>query len=121
MDIFCKIMDGKIPSYTIFEDEIVKVFLDVNPKVNGHCLIVPKKHSKDIYDTDNETLMHIFEIARKISPILEKKLKADGITLTQNNGLYEEVKHFHLHVIPQYKSKKEKLNIEEVFKIISDK
>ena len=44
MDIFCKIIKGEIPSYTLYEDETVIVFLDVNPDVNGHTLIVPKKH-----------------------------------------------------------------------------
>ncbi len=118
MDIFCKIMKGEIPSYAIYEDEIVKVFLDVNPLVNGHSLIVPKKHFKDIYDIDNETLIHIMEVARKISPEIEKKLNADGITLTQNNGLYQEVKHFHLHIRPQYKEKQKIMPIEEIYKIL---
>ena len=48
MDIFCKIVNGEIPSYTIYEDDIVKVFLDVNPDANGHLLIIPKKHILNI-------------------------------------------------------------------------
>ena len=119
MDIFCKIMKGEIPSYTLYEDEIVKVFLDINPLVNGHSLIVPKKHFKDIYDIDNNTLTHIFDVARKISPKIEEKLDADGITLTQNNGLYQEVKHFHLHIKPQYKNKEKLKPIDEVYNILS--
>ena len=63
--IFCKIVNGEIPSYTIYEDDIVKVFLDANPDVNGHTLIVPKKHYQDLFDIDNETLIHIMDIARK--------------------------------------------------------
>lgn len=118
MDVFCKIMNGDIPSYTIYEDDIVKVFLDVNPAMNGHALVVPKKHYKDIYDIDNETLIHVFEVARKVGPEIEKKLDADGITLLQNNGLYEEVKHFHLHIRPQYKKPKEKLKPEDVYNIL---
>ena len=57
--IFCKIMNGSIPSYTIFEDEIVKVFLDINPNSLGHTLIVPKKHVSDFTTIDDETLLHI--------------------------------------------------------------
>lgn len=118
MDIFCKIINGDVPSYTIYEDESVKVFLDVNPKVNGHALVVPKKHFKDIYDIDNDTLIHVIEVARKIGPMIEKKLKADGITLVQNNGLYEEVKHFHLHIQPQYENYKKLMDLEEVYNLL---
>ena len=48
--IFCKIINGEIPSYTIFEDELIKIFLDINPSSNGHCLVIPKKHFVDIND-----------------------------------------------------------------------
>ncbi len=113
--IFCKIMEGEIPSYTIYEDELVKVFLDVNPDVNGHALIVPKKHYKDLFDIPNETLMHIFEIARKMDPLFKEKLNAQGLTLVQNNGLYQEVKHFHLHLKPQYKEKQTIKSVEEIY------
>ena len=50
MDVFCKIINNEIPSYTIYEDEMVKVFLDVNPNHTGHTLIVPKKHYQDFFD-----------------------------------------------------------------------
>lgn len=119
MDIFCKIMNGEIPSYTIFEDDIVKVFLDINPKVNGHALVVPKKHFKDLYDIDDDTILHILKTSREISPKILKALNADGITITENNGLYQEVKHFHLHIVPQYKEKKELLDVKEVYEILS--
>ena len=118
MDIFFNIIDGEVPSYKIYEDDIVLAFLDVNPDVNGHTLIVPKKHYKDLYDIDNDTLVHIFDVARQISDILLSKLNADGLTLVQNNGLYQEVKHFHLHLKPQYKDKKELLNPKEVYELI---
>jgi len=118
--IFCKIMNGEIPSYTIYEDEIVKVFLDVNPGVNGHTLIVPKKHYLDLYDIPNDTLMHILEVSRKIGKLLEEKLGANGITLVQNNGLYQEVKHYHLHVKPQYKIIENKMEIKDVYEKITN-
>ena len=85
--IFCKIVNEEIPSYTLYEDEIVKVFLDVNPDVNGHTLIVPKKHYQDLFDIDNDTLMHI--------------------------------KHFHLHLKPQYKNEGNLLPVEEIYKKIN--
>ena len=120
MDIFCKIINDEVPSYKIYEDDILLAFLDVNPGVNGHTLIVPKKHYKDLYDMDNDTFTHIIDVARKIGTMLEEKLHADGITLVQNNGLYQEVKHFHLHVRPQYKEKQELISLEEIHKMITE-
>ena len=64
MDIFCKIIKGEIPSYTIYEDEIVKVFLDVNPNHNGHTLIVPKNHYENLCDIDEEVWNHILKISK---------------------------------------------------------
>lgn len=104
MDIFCRIVNGEIPSYTIYEDEIVKVFLDVNPRSNGHTLIIPKKHYLDLDDIDLDTLNHIMKIAKKIKKLLEERLKPNGIMLVQNNGDLQEVKHYHLHLVPDYEN-----------------
>lgn len=119
MDIFCKIVNNEIPSYTIYEDEIVKVFLDVNPNHNGHTLIIPKKHYQDLFDIEEETINYILKIAKQIAKQLKERLKYDGITLCENNGYGQEIKHFHLHLIPKYK-KEEKISVEEIYnKIMS--
>ena len=107
--IFCKIINNEIPSYTVFEDDIVKVFLNINPDTNGHLLIIPKKHVLALQEIDNETLLHIMEIARKMQKQLKEKLNIDGLTLIQNNGDAQEVKHYHLHLVPFY-NKKQELN-----------
>ena len=83
--VFCKINKGEIPSYTIFEDDIVRVFMDV---------------------------------ARDIKKLLEEKLNIDGVTLIQNNGDVQEVKHFHLHLKPYYNSKQELMDVKEVYNIL---
>ena len=116
--IFCKIVKGEIPSYTIYEDEIVKVFLDVNPESTGHMLIIPKAHYTDIDDIDLDTLKHINEVAKKMHILLKDKLNIDGMTTIQNNGVPQEVKHFHMHLKPYYNDDK-KLSIEEVFDILT--
>lgn len=115
--IFCKIIKGEVPSYTIYEDDIVKVFLDINPDSNGHTLIIPKKHYKDLMDIDADTLAHIMIIAKKIKSLLEEKLNIDGVTLIQNNGEVQEVKHFHLHLKPYYKVSNN-MSVEEVYNIL---
>ena len=117
--IFCKIINGDIPSYTIYEDEIVKCFLDVNPESNGHTLIIPKKHYTALKDIPVETLSHIMEVAKKMETLLEEKLHYDGLRLVQNNGFIQEVKHYHLHLIPMYKNKNEKLEIKEIYEKIT--
>lgn len=116
--IFCKIINGDIPSYKIYEDEKMLAFLDVNPVSVGHTLIIPKKHTLDINTIDNDELISIIDKARDIAKILMDKLNADGFTLTQNNGCAQEVKHFHLHIIPKY-NKIIKMNIEETHKLMS--
>lgn len=115
MDIFCKIINGEIPTKSIYEDEIVMVIMDVNPRSNGHSLIIPKKHYQDLYDIDGDVLNHIMWVAKKISTLLVEKLNCDGITLEENNGISQEVKHFHLHVIPKYKKETEILDIQKIY------
>ena len=115
--IFCKIVNGEIPCYKVYEDDIVLAFLDINPSSNGHTLIIPKKHYKDITDIDNDTVSHIFDVARIIKKKLEDKLGIDGLTLIQNNGDVQEVKHFHLHLRPYYKNNKLE-SVEEIHKKI---
>lgn len=117
--IFCKIINGDIPSYKIYEDELVYAFLDINPLSPGHTLIVPKKHYLDLSDIDNETLIKIMDTARIIRKKLEDKLNIDGLTLIQNNGEVEEVKHFHLHLKPYY-NKEINYTIEEVYNLLKE-
>lgn len=117
--IFCKIIKGEIPSYTVYEDDFVKCFLDINPDCDGHMLIVPKNHVKDLDEIDNDTMLKVIECARKMKQRLEDKLKIDGLTLVQNNGSVQEVKHFHLHLKPHYKDK-ESIEIVKHSEFIND-
>lgn len=112
--IFCKIVKGEIPCYKIYEDEDILAFLDVNPVGLGHTLIIPKKHFLDLMEIDNDILSKIMNKSKEIAKLLVEKLDADGFTLVQNNGIAQEVKHFHLHVIPKY-GKKVNLDIEDVY------
>lgn len=100
--LFCKIIEGSIPSKTIYEDELVKVFLDINPNTNGHCLIIPKKHIVTVKEVDNILTTHILEVEKKIYDLLKEKLNIKGLTIVQNNELGQEVKHYHVHLIPRY-------------------
>ena len=109
--IFCQIIKGEIPSYTIYEDEIVKAFLDISPESNGHTLIIPKKHFENSYEMDAETLKSIEIASQKIGKLLKEKLNCQGITRVQNNEYGQEVKHYHMHLIPRYEKDNFRLEI----------
>lgn len=101
--IFCKIIKGDIPSKTVFEDDIVKVFLDVNPNTEGHMLVVPKKHIADFTEMDDETLTHIHHVIKDMKELIYNKLGAIGLKIVNNYGCEQLVKHYHVHLIPVYK------------------
>ena len=124
--IFCKIINNEIPSYTVYEDEVVKVFLDISPKTNGDLLIIPKEHFTNVVDIPLDVLNHINKIVKEMYELLKEKLHCDGMTVIQNNDYGQEIKHYHVHLTPRYKNdllsheyNKNMLKpIEEVFKII---
>ena len=125
--IFCKINNKEIPSYTVYEDELVRVMMDINPVTNGHLLIIPKEHYTNLEDIPLETLTHIQKIAKDMFSLLKDKLNIDGLTLCQNNEYGQEVKHYHLHLIPRYKGDNVRMftnlkkdDIKEVYEKISD-
>ena len=119
--LFCQIINGNIPSETIYEDDTVKVFLDINPTTNGDSLIVPKKHFKDFLEIDNETLSHMNDVIRKLYPLYQEKLHCEGLTICHNTDYGQEIKHFHIHFIPRYTNDEVKhLSNREVLKDIKE-
>lgn len=102
--LFCKIINGDIPSETVYEDDLVKVFLDINPTTNGDSLIVPKKHFKDFREVPDEFLTHMNTVIKKLYPIYQEKLNCQGLTICHNTDYGQEIKHFHIHFIPRYKN-----------------
>lgn len=126
--LFCKIINNEIPSSTIYEDDLIKVFLDINPTTNGHMLIIPKKHHVNIMDIDEDIVSHALKVIReKLYPMLKKNLGCDGLTIVQNNEYGQEVKHYHIHLIPRYQddlvsdsyNKEMLIPVEEVFARLS--
>ncbi|MDE5908703.1 MAG: HIT family protein [Lachnospiraceae bacterium] len=104
--IFCKIIAGKIPSHTLYEDEQFKVILDVGPATKGHALILPKQHYANLYELPEDTAADVMKLAKKMMKTMTDKLKCDGFNLVQNNGEVagQTVFHFHMHLIPRYKN-----------------
>lgn len=104
--IFCKIVNGEIPSKTIYEDTMFKVILDVSPATKGHALILVKDHYANFFELPEDVAAEAIKLAKKIATKMKENLQADGFNLVQNNGEVagQTVNHFHLHLIPRYKN-----------------
>lgn len=102
--IFSKIISGEIPSFKIYENDYVYAFLDISQVSKGHTLLVPKKPSANIFETDEETMKHIGVALPKVANAIKKAFHPDGLNIIQNNGEYadQSVFHIHFHLIPRY-------------------
>ncbi|CAN2200934.1 Hit Diadenosine tetraphosphate (Ap4A) hydrolase and other HIT family hydrolases [Candidatus Nanopelagicaceae bacterium] len=103
--IFCKIVEGSIPSYKVYEDDFTYAFLDIFPANRGHTLVIPKKHVKDIHEADAQTYGQVAATAKVVADLLNAQLGSDGTTVFQmsREAGWQTVFHLHMHVIPRWK------------------
>lgn len=94
--IFCGIVSGNIPAYTIYEDDHYLAFMDIFPRTKGHALVIPKKHYRWV--TDVPEFGTYCEIAKKVALAVQKTL---GSTFVSFVTVGEEVQHAHIHILPQ--------------------
>lgn len=101
--IFCKIINGEIPCYKIYEDEYTFAFLDIAGDVDGHTLVIPKKHCKNILDCDEETLKNVMKTVQKISKHYTQNCGYNGVNLlnASDESAQQSVFHFHIHIVPR--------------------
>ncbi|MBI4018879.1 MAG: HIT family protein [Candidatus Aenigmarchaeota archaeon] len=101
--LFCKIISGEIPSKKIYEDASSVGFLDINPANPGHTLVVPKRHSENIFDADDESLKGAIVAVKKVTSMIKERTGCQGVNIVQNNGKAagQIVSHVHFHVIPR--------------------
>lgn len=102
--IFCAIVDGEIPSRTVYEDEETLAFLDANPLAPGHVLVIPKSHHERLNDLPEGLAGTVLDtLYRLVSPV-ETAVEAEGSTVAFNNGSAagQEVPHVHGHIIPRF-------------------
>ena len=122
--LFCKIIKNEIPSKGILENDSLYVFMDINPVSNGHLLIVPKEHVVNVLDVKSDFINIALEtIKNDLYPLLKSQLNIDGLTITQNNFLGQDVKHYHIHLIPKYSKDNpyyEKKDVEEIYNVLND-
>ncbi|MEM5018289.1 HIT domain-containing protein [Metabacillus indicus] len=101
--IFCDIIEKKAHAFILYENEMVCCFLDKFRINKGHVLVVPKKHYEEFSEVDEESLKQVILTAQKAARSLETLLNTDGITIMQNNGVFKDVEHYHMHIIPRFK------------------
>ncbi len=102
--IFCKIINGDIPSAKVYEDDAVYAFLDLGQVTKGHTLVVPKKHARNMLDLDEDTAAELFRRMPKIAKAVKEVYNADGLNILNNNEeiASQTVFHCHVHLIPRY-------------------
>jgi len=102
--LFCKIVSGEIPSHKIGEDDKTLAFMDINPWTRGHALVIPKEHSRNIYDADPDDLAATHVAAQRLAQRMRDRLACEGINILQSSEpvAMQTVFHTHVHVIPRY-------------------
>ena len=102
--IFCKIIKKEIPSNIVYEDNKFLAFLDIAKATNGHTILIPKKHSKNILECDDELLKEMIVIAKNIANKYIERLYAKGCNILTNCNEVagQTCFHFHIHIIPRY-------------------
>lgn len=95
--IFSQIVAGNIPCFRILEDDDFLAFLDVNPLVIGHVLVIYKKEIDYIFDLDDDVLGRMLVFSKKVALLLKTKINCEKIGLSVI-GL--EVPHVHIHLVP---------------------
>ncbi|HKW58535.1 MAG TPA: HIT domain-containing protein [Candidatus Dormibacteraeota bacterium] len=102
--VFCEIVHGTSPVSWVYQDDTVVAFMDVQPITRGHMLVMPREHAVLITDINEAAAMRTFGVARWLALVARRTLGASGVNLIVMDGeaAYQDVPHFHVHVIPRY-------------------
>jgi histidine triad (HIT) family protein len=128
--LFCKIINGEIPCYKIYEDEQIFAFLDIGPVSKGHTLVIPKNHASTMQEGTADDALAIIKTIYHIAPKIMKALGASGYNLGMNYGLSggQDIFHTHMHFMPRYdgvprkfeKQKVESIELEKIAQLIHE-
>ena len=129
MCVFCAIAAHETPSKVVYEDDKFIAFLDLTQTTIGHTLVVPKRHSKCIFDLNEEDAKEIMVVVKKVANKLKASLNPIGLNIINNNEKpLQSVDHFHIHLIPRYendnfdilfKDNSKEVNLDEILKKIN--
>ena len=101
--IFCKIVEGSMPCYKIYEDEYALAFLDISKDCYGHTLVVPKKHFENVLDCDEEYLSKVMIAVKKVANHYVNNCGFKGVNILNASGVeaQQSVFHLHFHILPR--------------------
>ncbi|MBA5777995.1 HIT family protein [Stappia sp. F7233] len=107
-NVFAKILRGELPCHKIYEDDKTLAFMDIMPRGDGHCLVIPKAASRNILDIAEEDLFAVMATAQKLARAVVEAFNADGTTIQQFSEPAggQIVFHTHVHVIPRFEGVK---------------
>lgn len=102
--IFCRIVNGEVPSVKIYEDDDVLSFLDISPANKGHALVIPKKHFELLTDVPDDLLAKVIQIVKMLSASVVEGTESEGFNIVCNNKAVsgQMVPHVHFHIIPRF-------------------
>jgi histidine triad (HIT) family protein len=102
--VFCRIVEGSAPSYPVYQDEHAFAFLDRAAVAPGHTLVVPRRHTADIWSIDRAEAGRLMETVHDVARLLGERLSPDGMTISQANRAAggQGVLHLHVHLLPRY-------------------
>ena len=102
--LFCKVVAGEIPAQLVDEDEHTVAFMDISPWTRGHALVIPRRHSANLYEIGEDDLASTGAAAQRLARRMKERLGCDGINLINScePAAWQTVFHFHVHVIPRY-------------------
>jgi len=99
--VFCEMIEGKVEVLSVFEDDVAFVFLDHRPLFPGHCLLVPKRHVKTVWELPDELLGPLFRDVQLVARGVKSAMKSQGIFVGINNIVSQSVPHLHIHIVPR--------------------
>lgn len=103
-NVFAKILRGELPAERLYEDEHTLAIMDIMPRGDGHCLVIPKAPARNVLDADTDSLGAVAASTQRLAQAVMKAFDADGVTVQQFNEAAggQVVFHLHVHVIPRF-------------------
>jgi histidine triad (HIT) family protein len=101
--IFCDIVQGDVPSWTVYEDESTYAFFDIDPVSEYHTLVVPKQHFADVFAMPEESLLQVARTLKTVVALYESKLGLRNVQIWNSSGVeaQQDVFHVHFHIVPR--------------------
>jgi histidine triad (HIT) family protein len=103
-NVFAKILRGEMPCHKVYETDAVLAFMDIMPRGDGHCLVIPKTPARNIFDVDPDSLAELAKGVQVVARAAKRAFDADGMTIQQFNEPAggQVVFHLHVHIIPRF-------------------